>query len=167
MARALAVQMARAFKAFVRAKKVKTPAQLLRLFLYCGLDKTLREVAGTLTALYESMTDQAVAERSAGARVPVVHAAGQSDAAAHAPPVRRGDPAHGAALCGDRRQQYSSPRRHRHRSSPPYRDGLVSLQLLPGFRQRCPHGRNAQAFHLGARRCCRWPTTAAMPIVRA
>ena len=58
------VQMARAFKAFVRAKKVKTPAQLLRMvFFYCGLDKPLREVAGTFTALYESMTDQAVAER--------------------------------------------------------------------------------------------------------
>jgi hypothetical protein len=57
-------QMARAFKAFVRAKKVKTPAQLLRVvFLYCGLDKPLREVAGTFTALYESMTDQSVAER--------------------------------------------------------------------------------------------------------
>src|SRR5215470_5236291 len=57
-------QMAREFKAFVRAKKVKTPGQLLRVvFLYCGLDKSLREVAGTFTALYESMTDQAVAER--------------------------------------------------------------------------------------------------------
>jgi Transposase DDE domain len=56
--------MARDFKAFVRAKKVKTPAQLLRMvFLYCGLDKALREVAGTWTALYESITDQAVAER--------------------------------------------------------------------------------------------------------
>ena len=58
------VQMAREFKAFMRAKKVKTPVQLLRVvFLYCGLDKSLREVAGTFTALYESMTDQAVAER--------------------------------------------------------------------------------------------------------
>jgi hypothetical protein len=58
------VQMARTCKAFVRAKKVKTPAQLLRVvFLYCGLDKPLREVAGTFTALYESITDQAVAER--------------------------------------------------------------------------------------------------------
>ena len=56
--------MAREFKAFVRAKKVKTPAQLLRVvFLYCGLDKPLREVAGTFTVLYESITDQAVAER--------------------------------------------------------------------------------------------------------
>jgi Transposase DDE domain len=56
--------MAREFKAFVRAKKVKTPEHLLRIvFLYCGLDKSLREVAGTFTALYESITDQAVAER--------------------------------------------------------------------------------------------------------
>src|SRR5438093_12802496 len=39
--------MAREFKAFVRAKKVKTPEHLLRMvFLYCGLDKSLREVAG-------------------------------------------------------------------------------------------------------------------------
>jgi Transposase DDE domain len=58
------VQMARAFKALVRAKKVKTPVQLLRVvFLYCGLDKPLREVAGTFTVLYESITDQSVAER--------------------------------------------------------------------------------------------------------
>ena len=32
------VQMARACKAFVRAKKVKTPEQLLRV-VFCGLDK--------------------------------------------------------------------------------------------------------------------------------
>lgn len=58
------VPLAREFKAFVRAKKVKTPAQLFRLvLLYCGLDKSLREVAGTFTALYESITDQSVAER--------------------------------------------------------------------------------------------------------
>jgi hypothetical protein len=57
-------QMARECTAFVRAKKVKTPAQLLRVvFLYCGLDKPLRAVAGIFTALYESMTEQAVAER--------------------------------------------------------------------------------------------------------
>src|ERR671935_428185 len=56
--------MAREFKAFVRAKKVKTPAPLLRVvFLYCGLDKSLREVAGAFTALYEAITDQSVAER--------------------------------------------------------------------------------------------------------
>src|SRR5215813_669567 len=57
------VQMARTCKALVRAKKVRTPAQLLRVvFLYCGLDKSLREVAGTFTALYEAITDQSVAE---------------------------------------------------------------------------------------------------------
>lgn len=61
---AQAVPLAREFKAFVRAKKVKTPAQLFRLvLLYCGLDKSLREVAGTFTALSESITDQSVAER--------------------------------------------------------------------------------------------------------
>ena len=58
------VPLARAFQAFVRAKKVKTPEQLLRLvLLYCGLDKPLREAAGTFTVLYESITDQSVAER--------------------------------------------------------------------------------------------------------
>jgi hypothetical protein len=58
------VQLARACQAFVRAKKGKPRAQLLRVvFFYCGLDKPWREVAGTLTALYESMTDQAIAER--------------------------------------------------------------------------------------------------------
>jgi hypothetical protein len=31
------VPMAREFKAFVRAKKVKTPAQLLRVVFLCGL----------------------------------------------------------------------------------------------------------------------------------
>lgn len=58
------IPLAREFKAFARAKKVKTPEQLLRLvLLYCGLDKPLREVAGTFTVLYESITDQSVAER--------------------------------------------------------------------------------------------------------
>jgi hypothetical protein len=58
------MQMARDFKAFVRTKKIKTPAHLLRLvFLYCGLDQSLREVAGTFTMLSESITDQSVAER--------------------------------------------------------------------------------------------------------
>ena len=58
------MQMARDFKAFVRTKKIKPPAHLLRLvFLYGGLDPSLREVAGTFTMLYESITDQSVAER--------------------------------------------------------------------------------------------------------
>src|SRR5215510_9916809 len=55
------MQMARDFKALVRPKKVKTPEQLLRLvFLYGGVDQSLREVAGTFTMLYESITDPAV-----------------------------------------------------------------------------------------------------------
>ena len=49
--------LARKHKAFVRAKKVKTPEELLRLvLLYCGLDQPLRTVAGTFTALYEPIT---------------------------------------------------------------------------------------------------------------
>ncbi len=39
-------QLARKFKAFCRARKIKTPAQLLRVEMsYCGLDQALREVA--------------------------------------------------------------------------------------------------------------------------
>ena len=58
--------MAREFKAFVRAKKVKTPQQLLRVvFLYCGLDKSLRETAADFTLLYESITHSSIAERLA------------------------------------------------------------------------------------------------------
>src|SRR5438128_1235 len=61
--------MAREFKAFVRAKKVKTPQQLLRVvFLYCGVDKSLREAAADFTLLYESITDSSIAERLAACR---------------------------------------------------------------------------------------------------
>ena len=61
--------MAREFKACVRAKKVKTPQQLLRLvFLYCGLDKSLRETAADFTLLYETITDSSIAERLAACR---------------------------------------------------------------------------------------------------
>jgi hypothetical protein len=39
--------MAREFKAFARARKIKTPEQLLRaVLLYWGVDKALREVQG-------------------------------------------------------------------------------------------------------------------------
>jgi hypothetical protein len=63
------VEMAREFKAFSRARKVKTPRQLLRLVLLCcGLDKSLREVAGHFTLLVERSTDSAVAERLAACR---------------------------------------------------------------------------------------------------
>ena len=56
--------MARACKALVRAKKVKTPAPLFRVVCFSGgVDTPWREVAGILTALSEAMTAQAVAER--------------------------------------------------------------------------------------------------------
>jgi hypothetical protein len=61
--------MARECKAFARAKKVKTPQQLLRVvFLYCGVDKSLRETAATFTLRYESITDTSIAERLAACR---------------------------------------------------------------------------------------------------
>src|SRR5262245_59014485 len=61
---AASVPMARACKAFVRAKKGKPPAQLLRVVsFYWGSAKLVREVAGTFTALYESMPAQSRAER--------------------------------------------------------------------------------------------------------
>jgi hypothetical protein len=63
------VTMARECKAFVRAKQVKTPQQLLRMvFLYCGLDKSLRETAADFTLLYETITDSSIAERLAACR---------------------------------------------------------------------------------------------------
>ena len=41
--------MAYEVKAFTHARKIKTPHQLLRVvLLYCGLDHSLPEVAGTL-----------------------------------------------------------------------------------------------------------------------
>ena len=56
--------MARACHAFVRAKQVQPPAHLWRVVCCsCGWDQPLREVAGPGTALEESMTDQAGAER--------------------------------------------------------------------------------------------------------
>jgi hypothetical protein len=63
------VPLAREFKAFTRVRKVKTPTQLLRLvLLYCGLDRSLREVAGHFTLLVERITESAVAERLAACR---------------------------------------------------------------------------------------------------
>lgn len=41
------IEMAYEFKAFARSRKIKTVEELLRVvFLYSGLDKSLREVAG-------------------------------------------------------------------------------------------------------------------------
>ena len=50
--------------AFTYAGKIPSPQELLRaIFLYCGPDQSLREVAGTLTLQTERITDQAVWKR--------------------------------------------------------------------------------------------------------
>lgn len=52
------------FKAFARARKIRTVDDLLRVvLLYCGVDQSLREVAGTMTMLNERITDTAIAQR--------------------------------------------------------------------------------------------------------
>ena len=49
------------FKAFCRARKVKSPAQLMQLVMsYCGLDQALRETAGTFTLSEEAISDMGV-----------------------------------------------------------------------------------------------------------
>lgn len=61
--------MAREFKAFCRARKVKTPLQMLRIvMLYCGLDFTLRDTAADFTLLYVKITDSAIEQRLQAAR---------------------------------------------------------------------------------------------------
>lgn len=58
------IEMAYEFKAFARSRKIKTVEELLRVvFLYSGLDKSLREVAGNLTLTSEEITDTAIAKR--------------------------------------------------------------------------------------------------------
>ena len=60
-------EKAREFKAFTRARKIKSPAQLLRaVLLYAGLDYSEREVAANLLlsdASLSSLSDQSVRER--------------------------------------------------------------------------------------------------------
>src|SRR5687767_215551 len=56
--------MAREFKAFVRARKIKTVAQLLRIvLLYSGLDKGIRDIAANVTMTIEEISDTAIAKR--------------------------------------------------------------------------------------------------------
>ena len=51
-------------KAFLRARKIKSPADLIHLvLLYCGAGQALREVAGSFTLLDESISDTAVHNR--------------------------------------------------------------------------------------------------------
>jgi hypothetical protein len=52
------------FKAFTRARKIKTPDQLMRVVMcYCGLDQVLRETAGNYTLLEERISDTAIHQR--------------------------------------------------------------------------------------------------------
>ncbi len=56
--------LAREFRALTRARVIKSPAQLLRLvFLYCGLDESLRTVSANCAQLGQVLTDQAVHQR--------------------------------------------------------------------------------------------------------
>jgi len=58
------LELSRESEAFQRGRKIKSPVQLLRtVFLYCGMDNSLRVVAGTLTQLEERITDSSVYER--------------------------------------------------------------------------------------------------------
>ena len=57
-------ELAREAGAFLRSRQIKSPAELMRaVFLYCGIDQTLREVAGTLTLLGNRITDEGVRTR--------------------------------------------------------------------------------------------------------
>ncbi|MCP5010306.1 MAG: transposase [Aestuariibacter sp.] len=52
------------FKAFSRARKIKTPAQLMQVVMcYCGIDQALRDTAGTFALLEERITDTAIHKR--------------------------------------------------------------------------------------------------------
>jgi hypothetical protein len=57
-------ELAIEFKAFSRSRKIKSPEQLLQVVLnYCGIDRVLRETAGTFTLLEERITDTAIHRR--------------------------------------------------------------------------------------------------------
>ena len=57
-------ETAKKSKAFIRARKIKSPLELMHLVLmYCGIDHVLREVAGNFTLLNERITDTAVQKR--------------------------------------------------------------------------------------------------------
>ena len=58
------VDSARECRAFIRARQIKTPPELRRVVLLsCGLDQSLRTVAGNLTLLEERITDSSVMAR--------------------------------------------------------------------------------------------------------
>jgi hypothetical protein len=55
------IEQAYAFKAFTRARKIKSPLQLLELvMLYCGLDMSLRSCAGEVAQFQGYLSDTGV-----------------------------------------------------------------------------------------------------------
>jgi hypothetical protein len=61
------VASAKEFEAFRRGRKIKSVEQLFQLvLLYCGLDYSLRQTAGTLALLGTRLSDQAVSDRLSG-----------------------------------------------------------------------------------------------------
>lgn len=68
------LEMAYEFKAFARARKIRSPLQLLQVvMLYCGLDFSLRSCAGEIAQLQGYLSDTAV-NRRLSACVPWVKA---------------------------------------------------------------------------------------------
>jgi hypothetical protein len=62
-------ELARRSKAFVRSRKVRSALELMRIvFLYCGLDKSLRETAACHSALSETISDEAISCRLLNSR---------------------------------------------------------------------------------------------------
>lgn len=58
------LEMAYEFKAFARARKIRSPMQLLQVvMLYCGLDLSLRSCAGEIAQLQGYLSDTAVKKR--------------------------------------------------------------------------------------------------------
>jgi hypothetical protein len=54
-------ELAYEFKAFTRARKIRSPLQLLELvMLYCGLDFSLRTCAGKVAQLQGYLSDTAI-----------------------------------------------------------------------------------------------------------
>lgn len=61
------VAAAKEFEAFRRGRKLKSVEQLLQMvLLYCGLDYSLRQTAGTLALLGVRLSDQAISDRLSG-----------------------------------------------------------------------------------------------------
>ncbi len=57
-------ELAYEFKAFTRARKIRSPLQLLQLvMLYCGLDLSLRSCAGEIALMQGYLSDTAVKKR--------------------------------------------------------------------------------------------------------